>query len=366
MLAANYKNAKPDTQAFLVLSNGMVFRGDGFGAKKTSTGEVVFNTGMVGYCESITDPSYKGQILCQTYPMIGNYGVDPDSFESDKPKIEGYLIHELCESPSHRTSVCSLNEWLSREGIPGITGIDTRTLTKTLRIHGVMLGVISNDGTDPEKLKEIAKNMPNPNEIDLVSEVTTKEPKEYNTNGKMRVVILDCGAKENIIRSLVARDVHVIRVPANFNADKIMSYNPDGILISNGPGDPKKVDYAIETTKNLIEYKIPIFGICLGVQLLALALGGNTYKLKFGHRGQNHPVIDANNRCYITSQNHGFAVDVKNCEDVKVTMTHGNDKSIEGVAHTRLPVFGVQFHPEAAPGPVDTGFLFDKFVRMAR
>ncbi len=376
-MAPNYKNTKLDTPASLVLANGMIFRGNGFGAEKTLTGEVVFNTGMVGYCESITDPSYNGQILCQTYPMIGNYGVDPDSFESGGPKIEGYLVHELCESPSHRTSICSLDEWLSREGIPGITNIDTRTLTKTLRVQGVMLGVISNDGTDTEKLKEIAKNMADPNEIDLVSEVTIKEPKEYNTNGKIRVVVLDCGVKENIIRSLVARNLHVIRVPASFSADKIMSYDPSGILISNGPGNPKKADYAIETTKNLIERKIPIFGICLGIQLLSLALGGDTYKLKFGHRGQNHPVMleayqdsiryasvkDAN-RCYITSQNHGFAVDVRNCENVKVTMTHGNDKSVEGIEHKKLPVFGVQFHPEAAPGPTDTNFLFDKFVRM--
>ncbi len=348
---------------YLVLEDGTAFVGKSFGADKAVSGEVVFNTGMVGYTEAITDPSYNGQILCQTYPLIGNYGISESDFESDSPKIEGYIVQELCRTPSHRTSKKGLDSLLKERGIPGIYGIDTRDLTKKLRIKGVMLGIIS-DSDDLEELVTNAKNIPDPNEKDLVSEVTVKEPVEYGS-GNRTIAVMDCGVKMNIIRSLVSRNVRVIRVPAFYNADRIMRFNPDGVLISNGPGDPKKVDYVIETTKQLIEYKLPIFGLCLGHQILVLALGGNTYKLKFGHRGQNHPCMDLKTRrCYMTSQNHGFAADSKLPEGVEITMININDKTVEGIEHRKFPLFGVQFHPEAAPGPMETDFLFDKFLGM--
>ncbi len=349
--------------AYLILEDGSVFTGNSFGAHATVSGEVVFNTGMVGYTESITDPSYSGQILCQTYPLIGNYGVSRQDFESDGAKIEGYVVHELCNSPSHVTSEKNIDSFLRESGVPGISGIDTRALTKKLREKGAMLGVISTiEGLD--ELKEKLKRIQDPNSADLVSRVTTKEPVLYAGNGKT-VVVIDCGVKTNILRSLIARDLNIIRVPASFSADRIMALKPDGVVISNGPGDPKKVDYVIEATKELIEYKMPLFGICLGHQILALALGGNTYKLKFGHRGQNHPCMDVNTRrCYVTSQNHGFAVDPNSLKDARITFMNINDKTVEGIEHKALPAFSVQFHPEAAPGPTDTVFLFDKFVRM--
>ncbi|MBI2075641.1 MAG: glutamine-hydrolyzing carbamoyl-phosphate synthase small subunit [Candidatus Aenigmarchaeota archaeon] len=343
----------------LVLEDGTVFYGKPFGASKAVSGEVVFNTGMVGYTEAITDPSYKGQILCQTYPLIGNYGVSEDDFESDSPKIEGYIVSEICKKPNHRTAQKSLDSFLAEHGVPGIAGIDTRALTKKLRMKGVMLGVLSTeDGTAPET------KIPDPNETDLVEKVTISKPIFYENAGKT-VVVMDCGVKMNIIRSLLERKLNVIRVPASYAADRIMELKPDGILISNGPGDPKKVDYVIEATRQLIEYKMPVFGICLGIQILALAMGGNTYKLKFGHRGQNHTCMDLKTkRCYITSQNHGYAVDAASLNDCEITFLNVNDKTVEGIEHKSLPVFGVQFHPEAAPGPTDTKFLFDKFVKM--
>jgi len=342
---------------YLVLEDGTVFTGKSFGADTTVSGEVVFNTGMVGYTEAITDPSYKGQILCQTYPLIGNYGVCDNDFESDSPKIEAYIVQELCKTPVHYTKQKDLDSLLKEHNIPGIYGIDTRDLTKKLRTKGVMLGVIS-------EYPEEAKNIPDPNLRDLVAEVTVKHPMEYGSGNT--VVIIDCGVKMNIIRSLVSRNVHVIRVPASFTADNIMSLKPSGVLISNGPGDPKKVDYVIETAKHLMEYKLPIFGLCLGHQILGLAIEGDTYKLKFGHRGQNHPCMDLRTkRCFMTSQNHGFAIDpVSLPEDMDVTMININDKTVEGIQHKTLPVFGTQFHPEAAPGPTETNFMFDKFLSM--
>jgi carbamoyl-phosphate synthase small subunit len=245
-----------------------------------------------------------------------------------------------------------LHEWLRENDVPGISGIDTRQLTKKLRMHGVMLGTITHD---PEKVHK----MDDPNKRDLVSEVTTKVVKEYGS-GKT-IVLIDGGVKNNIIRSLSAR-FHVVQVPASYSVDKIMSYKPSGIVISNGPGDPKNVPYMIKTTKSLIEYKLPIFGICLGNQILGLALGYDTYKMKFGHRGQNHPCMDSNGKCYITSQNHGYAVDVKE----NVRFTNINDKTVEGIQHKKLPLLGVQFHPEASPGPYDTSFLFDEFQEMVK
>jgi carbamoyl-phosphate synthase small subunit len=323
---------------------------------------------MVGYPESITDPSYHGQILCQTYPLIGNYGISPSSFESPRPRIWGYVISELCEKPSHNSSEKTLDTWLKENCIPGVCGIDTRALTKRLRIHGVMLGILASGGRmDIDSLLKESKKIPDPNKRDLVSEVTIAETKIYNPSSRKTVILIDCGAKENIVRCLVKRNLRIVRVPADIDYDKIMEHSPSGVVISNGPGDPKRCTKTIETVKKVVEGEIPTFGICLGNQILALASGGNTYKLKFGHRGQNQPCIDFEGRCYITSQNHGFAVDVKSLpEGWKPWFTNANDKTNEGIIHKSLPFFSVQFHPEACPGPMDTEFLFDKFIRMMK
>jgi carbamoyl-phosphate synthase small subunit len=352
------------------LEDGTIFEGEAFGKQTKVSGEVVFNTGMVGYTEAITDPSYKGQILCQTFPLIGNYGVCREDFESPSPKIQGYIVYEVCERPSHHTCEMDLNDWLKREGIPGIKGIDTRELTKRLRIHGVMLGILqTSEGIDKEKLLEEVKNIRDPNDRDLVSEVTTQKPIVYGNKGLngLNIVVIDCGVKFNIIRCLLNRGTKVIRVPADTNCERVMDYKPDGILISNGPGDPKKISYVINTVKSLIEYKIPIMGICLGTQILGLALGGDTYKLKFGHRGQNHPVINRKGRCYITSQNHGYAIDSESSEGkFEVTFLNANDKSVEGIENKKFRIFGYQWHPEHSPGPRDSEVLFDKFLREVK
>jgi carbamoyl-phosphate synthase small subunit len=361
---------EPDKEAILVLEDKTVVKGVGFGAITKVTGEVVFNTGMVGYTEAITDPSYNGQILMQTYPLIGNYGVSPNDFESDSPKIEGYVIHELCHEPSHYTSFITLDEWLEQSGIPGIERVDTRMLTKIIRIYGVMLGILQvyerGDTPSIEDLLEEAENIPDPNRTDLVIEVATKEVRRYDVEGEFEVVLIDCGVKRSIIDGLLDRRANIWQVPPKMSADDILTLNPDGILLSNGPGDPKMVPYVIETVQELIEVGIPIMGICLGNQILALASGGDTYKLKFGHRGQNHPVIDfKTNRCYITSQNHGYAIKPESLEGTGLKITHinANDKTVEGIAHESKPIFAIQFHPEASPGPLDNLYLFDQFIK---
>jgi carbamoyl-phosphate synthase small subunit len=356
-------------RAVLALSDGTVFEGVGFGASAKIGGEVVFNTGIVGYPESITDPSYHGQILCQTYPLIGNYGVDPSRLESEKPQIAGYVVSELCARPSHETSAKTLDDWLRENGVPGISGIDTRALTKKLRVHGVMPGLLAvADGPlNLVRLRNEARTAPDPNARDLVAEVTTPEIRIYNPRAPKTVVLIDCGVKQGIIRALVRRGVSVVRVPADTDAGRILAFAPRGVVISNGPGDPKQAVATIAAVRRLLRENIPLFGICLGSQLLALAAGGDTFKLKFGHRSQNQPCLEeGTKRCYITSQNHGFAVD-------PTTLPRGwapwfrnaNDGTNEGIRHRRLPVFGVQFHPEACPGPTDTEFLFDTFLEAA-
>lgn len=324
---------------------------------------------MVGYPESVTDPSYHGQILCQTYPLIGNYGVNRNDFESGRPQIEGYIAQEICDNPSHYTSQFTVNEWLKANGIPGIQGIDTRMLTKKLRERGVMLGILEVQGNeiDKEKLLKEAKRIPDPNKRDMVSEVTIKKEIIYGDRGR-NIVLIDCGTKLSIIKYLLEKG-RVMRVPANKSAKRIMSFNPCAVVVSNGPGDPKRVKHVIETIRSLIEYKLPVLGICLGSQILTLALGGDTYKLKFGHRGQNHPVIDTKTRkCYITSQNHGFATDMNSFKGKKIraNFVNLNDGTVEGIEHEKLPIVGYQFHPEASPGPEDTTSLFDKFFKKAR
>jgi len=349
----------------LVLEDGTIFRGQAFGAEKTSTGEVVFNTGMVGYTEAITDPSYKGQILCQTYPLIGNYGISQDDFESDGPKIEGYIVREVCTRPSHRTSESDLSSFLASRGVPGISGIDTRALVLKLREAGVMLGILDATGAPVDELAEKLSQMRNPNERNLVAAVTVHKPIIYNAGAKKKIVLIDCGTKFNIIRSLLKRKFEVVRVPAWYTASQIEELEPDGIVISNGPGDPGVSDYVVSSAKKLMQ-RFPVMGICLGNQLLALAAGGKTFKMKFGHRGQNHGCISASGKTFIVSQNHGYAVSEESLHETgfEVLFRNADDKTVEGIFHRELPVFGVQFHPESSPGPNDTSYLFDKFLEM--
>ena len=364
-------------KAALVLEDGTIFLGNGFGATKKLSGEVVFSTSMVGYPEALTDPSYKGQILSLTYPLVGNYGVPgndldfgvPIYFESDRIQTSGLIIQELCTSPHHWASTRTLDKWLADENIPGISGIDTRRLTKKLRTHGVMLGILKvfQEDEEPnlEELQNQAKKIPDPNLTDLVKEVSVKEPVHYKVEGKKTAVLIDCGVKNSIIRNLLKRGINVIRVPYDFSAKEIMSYNPDGIFLSNGPGDPKKCVKTIESVRQLVD-KVPLMGICLGAQILTLSLGGETYKLKYGHRSQNQPALDLKtNRCYITTQNHGYAIDTECfCKTpLEPWFVNANDKTIEGVRHKSKPVFAVQWHPEASPGPYDTEFLFDIFKK---
>jgi carbamoyl-phosphate synthase small subunit len=369
ILPENGTEADLIRKAILALADGTVLEGVGFGASARIGGEVVFNTGVVGYPESITDPSYHGQILCQTYPLIGNYGVDPTRFESERPRIAGYVISELCERPSHATSIKTLDDWLRENGVPGIAGVDTRALTKKLRVHGVMPGLLA-VGEGPlnaDRLRRDARVAPDPNARDLVAEVTTPEIRIVNPRAKTTVVLIDCGVKQGIIRALARRGVSIVRVPADTDAGRILAFSPLGVVISNGPGDPKRATATVAAVRRLLREGIPLFGICLGSQLLALAAGGDTYKLKFGHRGQNQPCLEeGTKRCYITSQNHGFAVDMATLPRSWASwFRNANDGTNEGIRHKRLPVFGVQFHPEACPGPTDTEFLFDVFLEAA-
>ena len=338
----------------LLLEDGAMFEGKSFGAPTWAGGEVVFNTGMVGYVESLTDPSYAGQILVCTYPLIGNYGVpDKKSFESSKIQVAGLVVAEYSESYSHYNAKKSLSEWLKESGIPAITGVDTRALTQKLREHGVMLGQIIHSGKPREFI--------DPNEENLVARVSVKK-KEVCGKGPVTVVAVDCGMKENILRSLVERGVKVLRVPWDYDFTK-ESY--DGVVISNGPGDPTMCTPTIAHIEKAMASGKPILGICLGNQLLALASGARTYKLKYGHRSQNQPCIDEETgRCYITSQNHGFAVDAKSLSsDCNVWFKNANDGSVEGIKHKTKPWSAVQFHPEASPGPIDTAWIFDDFIR---
>jgi carbamoyl-phosphate synthase small subunit len=371
-------NSSKKKKAFLVLEDGTLFTGIGFGAATKTSGEVVFSTGMVGYPEALTDPSYKGQILNLTYPLVGNYGVPsndlsfglPLYFESNRIQTSGLIIHELCTEPYHWASKRTLDKWLQDEGIPGISGIDTRRLTKKLRTHGVMLGILQvyEAGEEPnvDALLKEAGSIPDPNLTDLVKEVSVKEPVSYNVDGRNTAVLIDTGVKNNIIRNFLKRGINVVRVPYDFSAKEILEYKPNGVIISNGPGDPKKCAATVQSVKELAE-KMPTMGICLGNQILMLAMGGDTYKLKFGHRSQNQPALDLKtNRCYITTQNHGYAIEM-NCFEktpLECWFVNADDKTVEGIKHRTKPVFAVQWHPEASPGPYDTGFLFDEFIRL--
>lgn len=366
-------------KAVLVLEDGSFFPGQGFGAPGKATGEVVFSTGMVGYTEALTDPSYCGQVLTLTYPLVGNYGVPsrkktasevPTYFESDGIKVRGLIVHNLCETPSHWASSCTLHDWLLEENIPGIQGIDTRQLTKKLREKGVMLGILQvceeNEEPDVDELREEATKIPDPNASDLVRLVSIAKPITYLKERGRRAVVIDCGVKAGIIRSLLQRGYTVTRVPYDFSSEEIVSNNPDVVIISNGPGDPSVCVSTIESVRRLVENGIPVMGICLGNQILSLSQGAERYKLKYGHRSQNQPALDVETgRCYITTQNHGYAIDVESLEGtgLKVSFLNANDKTVEGVTHPERACFGVQFHPEASPGPRDTDFLFDEFLK---
>lgn len=341
---------------YLYLRDGTKISGNSFGSAQSASGEVVFNTGMVGYPEAFTDPSYAGQILVCTYPLIGNYGVPHKKFwESDKIQIAGLVVSEYSEDYSHTTAKESLGAWLKRSGIPAITGVDTRVLTKKLREHGVLLGRL-----DYRPTRSIG-TFTDPNMENLVARVSIKKKRIYK-GGSVRVLLVDCGAKENIVRSLTERGATVIRVPWDYDFGR---EKYDGIVISNGPGDPTMCSKTIEHIKVAMKKAKPILGVCLGNQLLALAAGATTYKLKYGHRSQNQPALDVTNpdRCYITSQNHGFAVDEKSLpKDWGVWFTNANDGSNEGIRHKTKPWRSVQFHPEACPGPTDTAWIFDDFL----
>jgi carbamoyl-phosphate synthase small subunit len=349
-------------KAKLILQDGLVFEGYSFGSETCGSGEVVFNTGMVGYPETMTDPSYRGQILVLTYPLVGNYGVPAGSnanelfknFESDKIQIQGMVVSEHSQEFSHWSAVKSLSDWMKENGVPGIYGIDTRALTKKLRSSGTMLGKIVVDGKD-------APENTDPNLRNLAAEVSVKEPVKYGS-GEKTVVVVDCGVKNNIIRSLVKRGVSVLRVPWNYN---FLDIKADGVLISNGPGDPKMCGETIANVRAALAGNTPILGICLGSQILALAAGANTYKLKYGHRGQNQPCVEVGTKkCFITSQNHGFAVDAETLpSDWREWFVNDNDETNEGIIHCSKPFFGVQFHPEGAPGPDDSEFIFDMFIK---
>jgi carbamoyl-phosphate synthase small subunit len=369
-----------------MLEDGSIFEGIGFGYPAVVAGEIVFNTGMVGYTETLTDPSYRGQILCLTYPLIGNYGVPsmddtdefglPKFFESDKIQVKGLIIHDLSIAASHWTCVKTLDEWLYEQRIPGVYNIDTRELTKKLRVNGVMAGAISssviqkgklaNSEVDVRELSSLIKNQQY-GQQDFMPEVSTNMPREYGDNTKETIVLLDTGTKNSIIRNILRIGFKVVSLPWDSSFEEVMLYEPKGIVISNGPGDPKVCKTAIKTAEQLIMASIPTLGICLGEQILALAAGADTYKLKFGHRGQNKPCMDLrNNRTYITSQNHGYGIDHKSLENTgfKIWFSNTDDQTVEGIEHESKPIIAVQFHPEASPGPYDCIFVFERFKEL--
>ncbi|MFT8871421.1 MAG: glutamine-hydrolyzing carbamoyl-phosphate synthase small subunit [Sporolactobacillus sp.] len=350
-------------QKQLILENGAAFCGEAFGSFRESQGEVVFNTGMTGYQEVITDPSYCGQIVTLTYPLIGNYGVNALDNESVRPSISGLIVREAAAFPSHWQSEKTIGDWLSEYGVPGLCGIDTRRLTKMIRQYGTLRGKIAAADADPHEVAAGLSAWQLP--TDQVSRVSPADIVETTGNGP-RIVLMDFGAKANIARECARCDCHLITVPYNTSADAILALQPDGVLLSNGPGDPKSVPEAIETVRRLLG-KLPIFGICLGHQLLALAAGADTVKMRFGHRGANHPVKDVRTgKFVITSQNHGYTVSPDSLAGTDLEVTHVaiNDGTIEGLRHKRFPAFSVQYHPEASPGPHDSYGLFAAFLRM--
>jgi len=348
-------------KGYLILQDGQVFEGVRFGAETDTVGELVFTTGMCGYVETLTDPSYAGQIVMQTYPLIGNYGIIREDFEG-ACCVKGYVVREYCDTPSNFRTDCDLDTYLKEQGVPGLCGVDTRELTRIIREHGVMNAAICDEiPADLTPIKTYAIT-------GVVEAVSCKEPDRYPAEGEecFRVSLIDYGAKRNIVRELQKRGCTVTVLPASTSAEEILAAGPDGVMLSNGPGDPAENTYQIEQIRKLLG-KVPMFGICLGHQLTALAAGGSTYKLKYGHRGVNQPVRDLNGvRTYITSQNHGYAVDGDTVKLGKVRFVNANDGTCEGIDYPELKAFTVQFHPEACTGPKDTSFLFDQFVELMK
>lgn len=346
----------------LVLEDGTVFIGDALGCLEENSGEVVFNTGMTGYQEILSDPSYCGQIVTMTYPLVGNYGINRDDFETINPSIHGFVVKEMCPTPTNFRNEETLDAYLKAKGIPAIAGIDTRKLTKIIRKHGTMKGIITKATMKVGEPPVITANRPRlmSNQVQTVS---TANPYVVPGRGS-KIVLVDFGMKHGILRELTKRHCHVTVVPYYYQAEEILRLKPDGMMLTNGPGNPKDVPEAIQMIRQLIG-KVPIFGICLGHQLLALASGANTHKMKFGHRGSNHPVKDLKrNRTYLTSQNHGYAVLSSSLSSTNLIQTHValNDETVEGIRHRHYPAFSVQFHPESSPGPEDTSYLFDEFL----
>lgn len=372
--------SNPPQLAKLALEDGTVFTGRAFGAQGTSEGEVVFNTAMTGYQEILTDPSYKGQIVTMTYPLIGNYGVNPADVESKTPHVAGFIIKELAPMHSNYRASMGLDAYLRQWGIVGIAGIDTRALTRRIRITGAMRGILSTETLDDAKLVEQARSAARMLGADWVKAVKPNEPYNWNEDqgqwncgpvergDGLHVVALDCGAKHNILRHLAERGMRITVLPPDTTAEEILKHRPVGLFVSNGPGDPAVLDYAVKPIQGVLG-KLPIFGICLGHQLLGRAIGARTFKLKFGHRGGNQPVKNLDTgRVEITSQNHGFAVDPESLQEKGGVITHINlnDNTVEGFRHSTLPIFSVQYHPEASPGPHDAAYLFDAFVEMMK
>ena len=355
--------------AYLVLEDGSIHPGEAFGAETGGHGEVVFNTSMTGYQEILTDPSYAGQLVTLTYPLVGNYGINLEDSESRQIQVSGLIVREHCDRPSHTGSDQTLHQFLKSQGIPGLSGVDTRAITRRLRTHGVMMGIITSGpvGSAQQRLAE----MPRYDDVDFVRSVSTEKgyqwdepPLEPGAPG-YRILVTDCGLKYNIMRLLRHRGCQVIAVPATMPAEDMMALEPSGILMSPGPGDPRLLDYVVENTAKLLG-RIPIMGICLGHQVVARALGAETFKLKFGHRGSNHPVQDVSTgRVYITAQNHGYAVDAESLPaGLEVSHVNLNDGTVEGLRHREIPLFTIQYHSEGSPGPMDNEYPFDKFIQM--
>ena len=357
-------------QAFLILEDGSWYEGEAFGSEASSYGEVVFNTSMTGYQEILTDPSYAGQIVIPTYPMVGNYGINGENMESRGTHVAGFAVREHSLHPSHTLSTMTLNEYLASQGITGISGIDTRAVTRRLRVAGVMMGMVA-VGTSPEEFLAQIAEMPRYGNVDFVAGVSTEECYSWDGPGSQQdgplILVSDYGLKYNILRLLRSRGCRVIALPVQASSKDILALKPSGVLLSPGPGDPALLDYVVETTRGLVG-QVPMMGICLGHQVIARSLGGSTFKLKFGHRGGNHPVRELDTgRVHITAQNHGYAVDAKSLpSELEVSHVNLNDDTVEGIRHRELPIMSIQYHSEAAPGPQDNVYLFDKFLEMVR
>ena len=360
-------------ETYLALEDGSVYLGEPFGGLGTAFGEVVFNTAMTGYQEILTDPSYVGQIVVATYPLIGNYGVNAQDVESRRIQVAGYVVRQPSAHPSHNGNTGTIHDYLAAQGVPGISGVDTRAVTRRLRSQGAMMGCLTSEMSAEQALAQL-REVPRYVDLDYVTTVSTEERYVWqgsdgagDPSGNDHIVVTDCGLKYNILRKLRARGCRVTVVPAKTTAEEVLGLRPDGVVFSPGPGDPALLSYAVKLMKGLVS-RVPIMGICLGHQLLARAFGAETYKLKFGHRGGNHPVQDlATGRVYISAQNHGFAVDAETLPPgLEVSHVNLNDGTVEGIVHRGIPVMGIQFHSEAAPGPWDNEYLFDRFLSMVK